>query len=63
MLDLAVKKGVRPWIEMLPSYVLFHSLLCLTSLFASLTFPTVKDCGQAVQAVKDGKAHYRHVLK
>ncbi|KAF9464013.1 NADPH-dependent alcohol dehydrogenase [Collybia nuda] len=41
MLDLAVKKGVKPWIEML----------------------SMKDCGTAVKAVKEGNVHYRHVLK
>jgi hypothetical protein len=62
MLDLAVKKGVKSYIEMLPSKILFF-LSLLRRTMANKHFTLVKEAGKALRNVKDNSVRYRHVLK
>ena len=59
MLDLAAKKGIKPWRVDYTSRV---SFIVLTDLLRIEELP-MKDAKKAVEGVKSGKPRYRYVLK
>lgn len=60
MLKLAVEKGVRSRVEVLPS-TFSRTLHVNDSL--NLFAVTVKDAGKALKGLEEGKPRYRYVLK
>lgn len=58
MLNLAVEKNVKSYIELLPSK---SSIYLNQDVYLSIIL--VKECGTAVRNLKDGKVRYRHVLE
>lgn len=60
MLDLAAKKGIKPWYVLCP--ITCISQIGVDIVVCRITVLPMKKCGEAVEKVKNNSVRYRYVL-